>query len=141
MFGDSKVFAIVDPMINPLGLIVERREGDTPPIDIGELGCRGGVGDKSVNMSDKGEVTLWNRFTGTDDESDVIVLFAAELLPTVVTEESEGCRIVDPPNIISSVLACQKFIFSRGVTFVAWIILRFPLLLLPVIDKPGSCLI
>ena len=140
MFGDSKVFAIVDPMMNPLGLIAERRDGETPLIDIGELGCRG-FGDKSVRMSDKGEVTFWNIFTGTDDESDVIVLFAAVLLPTVVTEESEGCRIADPPNIISSVLACQKFIFARGVTFVAWMTLGFAPLLLTTVDNPGSCLI
>ena len=92
-------------------------------------------------MSDKGEVTFWNRLTGTEEDSDVIVLFAAELEPMVAVEESDGCRgIEDAPNVISSVLACQKFIFVRGVTFVAWIALGFPLIILNP-DVPGSCFI
>ena len=44
--------------------------------------------------------------TGTEEDSDAIVLFAAEFEPTVVVEESEGCLgIDDAPNIISSVEA------------------------------------
>lgn len=79
--------------------------------------------------------------TGTEEDSDAIVLFAAEFEPTVVVEESEGCRAIDDaPNIISSVEACQKFMFVNGVTFVAWIILGFPLILLTP-DIPGSCFI
>ena len=79
--------------------------------------------------------------TGTEEDSDVIVLFAAELEPMVAVEESEGCRCIDDaPNIISSVEACQKFMFVRGVTFVAWIALGFPLMIL-IPDVPGSCFI
>jgi len=36
-FGDSNVLAIVDPTMKPLGLMVERIDGDTPLTDIGEL--------------------------------------------------------------------------------------------------------
>ena len=143
-FGESNVLAMVDPTMKPLGLKVERIDGDTPLIDIDELFCTPaleGPGDKSVNISDKGEETLWNMLTGTEEESDAIVLFAAEFEPTVVVEESEGCRgMDDAPNIISSVVACQKFMFVNCVTFVPWIILEFPLILLTP-DIPGSCFI
>ena len=58
-FGDSNVLEIVDPTMKPFGLIVERIDGDTPLPDIGELvWTLDGPGDKSVNISDKGEVTL-----------------------------------------------------------------------------------
>ena len=58
-FGESNVLAMVDPTIKPFGLKVERIDGDTPLIDIDELVCTPeGPGDKSVNISDKGEVTL-----------------------------------------------------------------------------------
>ena len=140
--GDNSVLAIVDPTMKPFGLIAERIDGDTPLTDIFELFCTfDGPGDNSVKISDNGEVTLWNMLTGTEDDSDAIVLFAAELEPMVVLEESEGCRgIDDAPNIISSVEGCQKFMFVKGVTFVAWIFLGFPLIILTP-EVPGSCLI
>ena len=36
----------------------------------------------------------------------------------VVEEELEGCPVLEVPNSISSVVACQKFMFAKGVTFV-----------------------
>ena len=61
VFGGSKGFAMGDPIINPLGLIVGRRDGDIPVIDIDELDgihVLTGDGDKSVKMSDRGDETL-----------------------------------------------------------------------------------
>lgn len=140
VFGDSKAFPIVDePMIKPLGLTLVPIDGDIPRRERGELGCKEDVfpdgGDSSVGIPERGEFTLVNISTGTDDEREAIPLFAAP------PEESKGDLMLEAPNISSSVEACQKFIFVKGVTLTFWsVVALFPPSSLSG-DSSVSCLI